>query len=259
MENEKMRLQKAMSQLGLCSRRQAETLIDEHKVKVNGRIVEEKGVLVSLNDKIEIIGNENIAKKEVSTKKVTFLFNKPLGTVSSSKDDRGRKTVIDFFHDEPYRLYPVGRLDYNTSGALLISNDGGLTNLVTHPSTHLNKTYIATIEGRVKEEHLKELEKGVVLDDGPTEPAEIKVIRINSLQSVISITIHEGRNRQVRRMFEHFSYHVKNLHRESIAFLNLNGIERGSYRPLSDIEVRMIKNICLNNKKNNVIPSYKKK
>lgn len=258
MEEELMRLQKAMSQLGLCSRRQAETLIDEHKVKVNGKIITEKGVMVSLKDKIEIIGNTSTNTKEISTKKVTFLFNKPLGTVSSSKDDRGRKTVIDFFSKEPYRLYPVGRLDYNTSGALLISNDGDLTNLVTHPSTHLDKTYIATIDGRVKDEHLKELEKGVLLDDGMTEPAVIKVLRMNNSQSLISITIHEGRNRQVRRMFEHFSYHVKNLHRESIGFLNLNGVERGSYRQLTDMEVKMIKNICLSNKKNNVIPEYKK-
>ncbi len=258
MEEELMRLQKAMSQLGLCSRRQAETLIDEHKVKVNGKLITEKGVLVSLKDKIEIVGSET-NKKEVSTKKVTFLFNKPLGVVSSSKDDRGRKTVIDFFSKEPYRLYPVGRLDYNTSGALLISNDGELTNLVTHPSTHLDKTYIATIEGRVKQEHLNELSKGVKLEDGMTQPAVIKVIRINDSQSLISVTIHEGRNRQVRRMFEHFSYHVKNLHRESIGFLNLEGIERGSYRLLTDVEVRMIKNICINNKKNNIIPEYKRK
>ena len=139
-----MRLQKAMSQLGLCSRRKAEELIKLGKVKVNGVLISEMGYLVSLNDKIEISGE---IKKEQNLDKVTFLFNKPLGVVSSVKDDRGRKVVIDFFKNENYRLYPVGRLDYNTSGALLVSNDGELTNLVTHPSTHLNKTYIATING----------------------------------------------------------------------------------------------------------------
>ena len=203
-----MRLQKAMSQLGLCSRRQAEELINQGKVKVNGVLVQEMGVQVSLKDKIEIIGQSN---KNVNTNTVTFLFNKPLGVVSSVKDDRGRKVVTDFFKNENYRLYPVGRLDYNTSGALLISNDGELTNLVTHPSTHLNKTYIVTIDSEVKDEHLKLLEKGVLLEDGLTQPSIIKIIKRTSMYSLISITIHEGRNRQVRRMFEHFSYHVKNL------------------------------------------------
>lgn len=255
---EKMRLQKAMSQLGLCSRRKAEELIALGKVKVNGKLVIEMGTLVSLDDDIEIVGETNV-KKNFEKDTVTFLFNKPLGVVSSSKDDRGRKVVIDYFKDEKYRLYPVGRLDYNTSGALLISNDGELTNLVTHPSTHLNKTYIATIDGYVLDQHLLELENGVELSDGMTEPAIIKVIARNTARSIISLTIHEGRNRQVRRMFEHFNYHVKNLHRESIGFLTLQGIERGKYRKLSVDEVDKIKNICKENKKNNIIPSYKLK
>lgn len=253
---EKMRLQKAMSQLGICSRRQAETYIAEGKVKVNGVVVQEMGLQVSLSDKIELIGQE-IKNVELNT--VTFLFNKPLGVVSSVRDDRGRKVVTDFFKEENYRLYPVGRLDYNTSGALLISNDGELTNLVTHPSTHLNKTYIVTIDSEVKDEHLEKLRRGVLLDDGMTQPSIIKVLRRTSTYSLISITIHEGRNRQVRRMFEHFSYHVKNLHRESIGFLNLNGIERGKYRLLSQEEVDKIKKMCKENKKKNIIPEYKRK
>lgn len=253
---EKMRLQKAMSQLGLCSRRQAEELIDQGKVKVNGVIVQEKGVQVTLKDKIEIVGQ---TESKINRETVTFLFNKPLGVVSSVKDDRGRKVVTDFFKNENYRLYPVGRLDFNTSGALLISNDGELTNLVTHPSTHLNKTYIVTLDSEVKDEHLKELEKGILLEDGMTQPSVVKIIRRNIGYSLISITIHEGRNRQVRRMFEHFSYHVKNLHRESIGFLNLEGIERGKYRKLTLQEVEKIKSICKENKRNNVIPEYKRK
>lgn len=245
-----------MSQLGLCSRRQAEELIDQGKVKVNGVIVQEKGVQVTLKDKIEIVGQ---TESKINRETVTFLFNKPLGVVSSVKDDRGRKVVTDFFKNENYRLYPVGRLDFNTSGALLISNDGELTNLVTHPSTHLNKTYIVTLDSEVKDEHLKELEKGILLEDGMTQPSVVKIIRRNIGYSLISITIHEGRNRQVRRMFEHFSYHVKNLHRESIGFLNLEGIERGKYRKLTLQEVEKIKSICKENKRNNVIPEYKRK
>lgn len=251
-----MRLQKAMSYLGLCSRRKAEELIKLGKVKVNGVLISEMGYLVSLNDKIEIIGE---IKKEQNLDKVTFLFNKPLGVVSSVKDDRGRKVVIDFFKNENYRLYPVGRLDYNTSGALLVSNDGELTNLVTHPSTHLNKTYIATINGFVKDLHLQELRDGVELEDGMTEKALVKLISRNESKSVVSLTIHEGRNRQVRRMFNHFGYEVKNLHRESIGFLNLQGVERGKYRKLSNSEVIQIKELCKKNKEKNVIPTYKSK
>ena len=251
-----MRLQKAMSYLGLCSRRKAEELIKLGKVKVNGVLISEMGYLVSLNDKIEIIGE---IKKEQNLDKVTFLFNKPLGVVSSVKDDRGRKVVIDFFKNENYRLYPVGRLDYNTSGALLVSNDGELTNLVTHPSTHLNKTYIATINGFVKDLHLQELRDGVELEDGMTEKALVKLISRNENKSVVSLTIHEGRNRQVRRMFNHFGYEVKNLHRESIGFLNLQGVERGKYRKLSNSEVIQIKELCKKNKGKNVIPTYKSK
>ena len=251
-----MRLQKAMSQLGLASRRHAEELISQGKVKVNGIVVKEMGIQVSLKDKIEIIGQ---VSKNVNINTVTFLFNKPLGVVSSVKDDRGRKVVTDFFTGENYRLYPVGRLDFNTSGALLISNDGELANLVTHPSTHLNKTYIVTIDSEVKDEHIESLKKGVMLEDGMTQPSIVKVIRRSKDYSLISITIHEGRNRQVRRMFEHFSYHVKNLHRESIGFLNLQGIERGKYRKLTNEEVNKIKEICIKNKKNNIIPEYKRK
>ena len=250
-----MRLQKAMSQLGLCSRRQGEELIAQGKVKVNGVVVTEMGLQVTLKDKIEIVGQVNNVKLDT----ITFLFNKPLGVVSSVKDDRGRKVVVDFFKNENYRLYPVGRLDYNTSGALLISNDGELTNLVTHPSTHLSKTYIATIDSEVKDEHIKLLEKGIKLEDGMTQPAIVKVLKRTFSYTMVSITIHEGRNRQVRRMFEHFQYHVKNLHRESIGFLNLNGIERGKYRKLSMEEVNKIKQICKENKSKNIIPDYKRK
>ena len=170
---EMMRLQKLISQRGICSRRKAEELISQGKVKVNNEVITQMGYMVSSSSNIEVEGYTN----EVKLETVTFLFNKPLGVVSSVKDDRGRKTVIDFFKNENYRLYPVGRLDYNTSGALLISNDGELTNLVTHPSTHLNKTYMATISGKVKEEHLEELRNGILLEDGMTQKAIVNVFR----------------------------------------------------------------------------------
>ena len=253
--SEPIRLQKYMSQLGLCSRRKAEELILQGKVKVDGVVITQMGHLVLEGAKVEIEGVSN----EVFNEKVTFLFNKPLGVVSSSKDDRGRKTVIDFFKDLNYRLYPVGRLDYNTSGAILISNDGELTNLVTHPSTHLPKTYMATIDGKVSKEHILALQEGVMLEDGMTQKAQVEIFKEKIDQTMVRITIHEGRNRQVRRMFEHFSYHVRNLNRDSIGFLNLNNIKRGEYRKLSEAEVSMLKKIAIANKNRNIIPEYKKK
>ena len=251
---EEVRLQKRMSELGLCSRREAEKLIALGKVKVNGKVVVEMGTKVTSKDVIEIEGKERISSP---SKTVTYLFNKPIGVISSAKDDRGRKTVVDFFSNEKIRLYPIGRLDYNTSGALLVSNDGELTNLVTHPSTHLNKTYFVTLDSYVKDEDIEILSKGVELDDGLTEPAQLEIKFRSQTKSQILITIHEGRNRQVRRMFEHFSYHVKSLNRDSVGFLTLGNLKRGEYRLLTDEEVNKLKTLCKANKEKNIIPNYK--
>jgi 23S rRNA pseudouridine2605 synthase len=251
---EEVRLQKRMSELGLCSRREGERLISLGKVKVNGQVVKEMGFKVNEKDIIELEGKESSSSP---SKLVTFLFNKPLGVISSSKDDRGRTTVVDFFKDEKIRLYPIGRLDFNTSGALLVSNDGELTNLVTHPSTHLNKTYFVTVDKYVTDEDIAALESGVELEDGLTEPAKIQIKFRSMTKSQLLITIHEGRNRQVRRMFEHFSYHVKSLNRDSVGFLTLGNLKRGEYRLLTDEEVNKLKTLCKANKKNNIIPSYK--
>ncbi len=250
---EKVRLQKAIAASGVCSRRKAETLIVEGKVKVNGVICNKLGTLVSPLDHIEVIG-ENLKEEE----KVTFLFHKPLGVLSTVKDDRGRKTVIDFFKDENYRLFPVGRLDFNTTGALLITNDGELANLITHPSSHLEKTYIAIVEGRFTPEAALKMEKGLFLDDGMTAPCKVKIL-FSNFESKVAITIHEGRNRQVRRMCEHLGFKVKSLMRTSIGFIDLGTLKRGKYRKLTDIEIATLKRLCINNKEKNIIPDYKKK
>ena len=252
-----MRLQKAIAHKGICSRRKAEELITLGKVKVNGKIVNELGVQVSSFDTIEVEGYED--KSFEKEDKVAFLFNKPLRVVSTVSDDRGRETVVDYFKKEKYRLYPVGRLDFNTSGALIMTNDGELANLITHPSSHLDKTYVITLDQPVFEEKMDMLRKGVLLEDGMTEPAIVNVITNTSNKSIIKITIHEGRNRQVRRMFNAVGYEVRKLHRESIGFLKIDNIERGQYRQISPNEISMIKKICLSNKRKNIIPEYKKK
>ncbi len=251
-----MRLQKAMAHKGICSRRKAEELIAQNKVKVNGTIVNQLGSLVSIDDIIEV---EGLSVNNNQEEKVSFLFNKPTGVISSSSDDRDRKTVLDFFKDQPYRLYPAGRLDFNTSGAIIITNDGELSQLITHPSSHLEKTYIAKLDTKISQEEVDKLEKGVYLDDGLTAPSKVSVLKNDEEKVLVKITIHEGRNRQVRRMFEAVNHHVKALHRVSIGFLDVKNIERGTYRKLTTIEVLSLKTMCEKQRKNNVIPEYKLK
>ena len=251
---EMMRLQKAMAHRGICSRRKAEELIKLGLVKVNGEKITEMGTIVSSKDIIEVQG-EVVAQN--SEEKVAFLFNKPTGVVSTASDDRDRKIVLDYFKDEKYRLYPAGRLDLNTSGALIVTNDGELSDLITHPSSHLEKTYLASLTKTITNMEVDKLEKGVMLDDGLTEPAKVKVLKNDNEKVIVKITIHEGRNRQVRRMFEAISHHVKALHRISIGFLDVRNIERGTYRKLEPMEILSLKNICKERRKTNKIPEYK--
>lgn len=253
---ELIRLQKIIAERGYCSRRKAEELILQGKVKVNGKVVNELGFKTTIDAKIEI---DNKVISNSNEEKVTFVFNKPLGVVSTASDDRERKTIIDFFKNEPYRLYPVGRLDFNTAGCILVTNDGELSQLVTHPSSHLNKAYIATIEGYITDEELFKLHNGVMLDDGMTEKAKVLLGKRNEEVSIIKLIIHEGRNRQVRRMCEAVNHKVKSLYRESVGEINCNGVERGKYRRLTSQEVETLKKECLKNKENNIIPEYKKK
>lgn len=250
---EKERVQKIMAHAGYCSRRKAEELINQGKVKVNGQVIS-LGATADSSDRIEV-DNKPLSSKETT---VTYLFNKPLGVLSTVQDDRGRKVITDYFASLPYRLYPVGRLDINTSGAILVSNDGELANLVTHPSTHLDKTYLVTIDSTFKDEDKIKLEKGIMLEDGMTAPAKVEVINDLYKQS-IKITIHEGRNRQVRRMFDALGYHVKTLTRESVGFLKVDKLHTGEYRALTSFEITTLKNLCLQRKKTNQIPDYKKK
>ena len=249
---EKIRLQKAIADKGYCSRRKAETLIKEGKVKVNGKLILTMGFLVSNDDHIEV---EGITKKE--GKKVAFLFYKPEGVITSSSDDRNRKIVLDYFKNEPYRLYPSGRLDYFTSGALIVTNDGELSALLTHPSSHLDKTYEAKIKGKITQKEIDILENGIILDDGPCEKAKVEILKIDDDYTTLNITIHEGRNRQVRRMFLTLGHKVLALKRISIGFLALGELKKGEYRMLKEEEIALLKKECLFNKQNNIIPSYK--
>ena len=228
------RLQKLIAQAGFCSRRTAEKLILDGKVSVDGKIVRELGTKADSNQKI-IVDGKILAS---NTKKIYLLLNKPRGCLSTTKDERGRKTVIDLLGENfSERVWPIGRLDFDSEGLLILTNDGDLTNLLIHPRFEIKKTYRAKISGEITEEKLNRLREGVELDDGLTAPAEIFLLGEN----IVEITIHEGRNRQVRRMFAAVGCDVKKLRRTKFAGLTLDGVKIGQFRALTDEEISRLK------------------
>ena len=231
------RLQKVIANLGYCSRRKAEELIEKGKVTVNGETVIELGTKVSKSDIIEVEGL--VLSKEKNYE--YYLLNKPRGVVSTTSDDKGRKTVIDLI-DTNTRIYPVGRLDYDTTGLILLTNDGALTKKLTHPSSKIEKTYIAKIDGIIKGEQINALKNGVVIDEKKVYASRVKLKKIDSTNntSLVQITIHEGRNHQVKKMFEAVGFHVLKLKRESEGIFTLDGLKCGEYRKLSPKEVSII-------------------
>lgn len=236
------RLQKVIAQAGIASRRKSEELIKEGKVKINGKVVTQLGVKVTSSDRVEV--NEIQIEREVP---VYFLLYKPRGVISSVSDDKGRKVVTDFFSHLPERIYPVGRLDYDTSGLLLMTNDGEFANLLMHPRNEIEKVYVAKTKGIPLKENLRKLEKGIKLEDGKTSPAKVKMLSLDKKKqtAIIEITIHEGRNRQVRRMFEAIGHQVLKLKRERYATLTLTGLKVGEARELTPHEVKQIRALAL--------------
>ena len=228
------RLQKVIANSGYCSRRKAEELIKNGKVMVNGKKIEELGFKVDGNDIITV--ENKILKKE---NKEYILLYKPRGVVITTSDEKGRKTVLDLIETNK-RLYPVGRLDYDTSGLLLLTNDGELTNILIHPKNEIDKVYIAKINGIMNGFEIKTLEKGVLIDGKKTAPCKVKVRKKEKDSSIIELTIHEGKNHQVKKMFETIGFKVLKLKREKLAFLNLSGLKPGEYRYLSIKEVKML-------------------
>ena len=231
------RLQKVIANYGYCSRRKAEELISKGKVLVNGNVITSLGTKVSKEDTIVVEGVT--ISKEVNY--VYYLLNKPRGVVTTSSDDKGRKTVVDLI-DTPIRIYPVGRLDYDTTGLILLTNDGEFTNNITHPKNKIDKTYVAKINGILTITDIMALKKGVMIDNFKTSPAKVKIRKIDNKNkhSIVEITIHEGKNHQVKRMFESLGYEVLKLKRERIAFLTLRGLTSGDYRMLTPKEVNQL-------------------
>ena len=233
------RLQKVIAYAGVASRRKAEQLIVEGKVKVNGVVVKELGTKVSNSDTIEVEGVK-LEKED----KVYFLLYKPRAYISAVTDDKGRKTVTDIFKKHVHqRIFPVGRLDYDTTGLLLLTNDGDFSNLMTHPKFKIDKTYIARVKGIPTKQELMKLQNGIKLEDGKTAPAKVSMTSFDESagKAICEITIHEGRNRQVRRMFEAIGTPVVKLKRERFAFLDLTGLSPGEYRQLTKHEVKLLR------------------
>lgn len=230
------RLQKIIANSGYCSRRKAEELILNGKVKVNGETINTLGSKASYADTIIING----VTLKLEPKEYVLLY-KPRGVVSSVHDDKGRKTVVDIVESEN-RLYPVGRLDYDTSGLLLLTNDGELTNLLIHPSHEVEKVYLVKIDDIVNPSLVKSLSNGVVIDGKKTGKARVKIKKIDKKKksSLIELTIYEGRNHQVKKMFEAIGYKVSKLKREKFAGLTLEGLKSGEYRHLNIKEVKTL-------------------
>lgn len=240
------RLQKLIAASGYTSRRKAEQLILDGKVTVNGTVVNQLGVKAEPSD-IIIVEGVRLLKEN----KRYYLFYKPEKVITSMSDEKDRTCVKDFFESVNERVVPVGRLDYDTSGALIMSNDGEFINLITHPRHKINKTYIAKIGGKLEDRHLKILRSGVRIDNYKTAPAEVNIVKNKnkSLNTLVRLTIHEGKNRQIRRMFEALGYEVLKLKREAIEDLTLEGLKKGEYRVLTIHEVKKLINKANNGEK----------
>lgn len=231
------RLQKVIANSGVTSRRKAEELILEGKVRVNGETVEKLGTLVKGDDIIEVNG-VTISR---DTKKVYYILNKPRGVITSVSDEKERPTVIDYI-DTDERIYPVGRLDYDTTGLILLTNDGELANILMHPSNKIEKTYIAKIEGLLNKEDIDRLKSGIVIEGRKVDIVRFK-IRDKNLEkktSLVEITIVEGRNHIVKKIFESMKHPVIRLTRIGLAFLNINDLKSGEYRELTLKEVKKL-------------------
>ena len=235
-----MRLQKYLALCGVASRRHAEQMIADGLVQVNGQTITEMGTQVDEGDVVCVRGE----RVQPEAEKRYILYHKPMGEVTTVSDDRGRETVMDHFRDFPVRLYPIGRLDYDSEGLLLLTNDGDLAAKLTHPSHEVDKTYLARITTHLSPDELHQLRTGVTLDDGfKTSPASVRVIREETFASAVLVTIHEGHNRQVRRMMEAVGHKVLLLRRVKFGPIDLKGVERGAWRDLTEEEIKLLKEL----------------
>ena len=235
----KIRINKYLAECGVASRRGSDALIEEGKVKINGKIAATGADIDEDTDVITVL-DKVIARPYEYT---YVMLNKPKGYITSANDDKGRKTVMDLLKFDKVRLFPVGRLDYDTEGLLLLTNDGELTQKLTHPKNEIGKTYVLTIGGGLDTESLFSLKKGVEIDSGKTGKSFVKILKSSKEETRLEITIFEGKNRQIKKMMESVGKEVKFLKRIKIGEIRLGGLNRGEYRNLTKSEVRYLKNL----------------
>lgn len=246
MKDNKIRLQKFLSESGVASRRKAEELIESGKVKVNGHIVALGTKVDPKRDKVTVRGKTVVATRE----KMYIMLHKPRGFVTTMNDESGRKCVSDLIKDVPVRVFPVGRLDMNSEGLLIMTNDGEFANKLTHPSSHVNKTYRVTVSGEVDDEKLLKLCEGIVIDGVKTLPCDCFIAERKADRTVLIFILQEGRNRQIRKMCEVVGLEVLRLKRTEIAGVKLGMLKRGAWRELNEREMRHLTGIT-QNKSNN--------
>lgn len=240
-----MRINKYIAHAGVASRRKAEELIKNGHVTINGEVVDNLATQVKASDRVEIDGSP-IYNEE----KVYYLLNKPRGVISSVSDEKGRKTVVDLLPEVRERIYPVGRLDWDTSGLLILTNDGDFTDKMIHPRNEIDKVYLARVKGIATKENLRPLTRGVMVDGKKTKPAHYHIVKVDKdkNRSVVELTIHEGRNHQVKKMFEEVGLLVDKLSRIRFGTLDLAGLRPGEFRKLSKKEISQLHNAAINNK-----------
>ncbi len=234
-----MRINKYIANAGIASRRKTDELIKAGKVQVNGKVMSQPGYDVADSDEVLVEGRS----VQSAENKVYYAMNKPLGVITSVNDDRGRMTVVDIMSDVEERVFPVGRLDYNTSGLLLLTNDGDFANRIMHPGRRVDKTYRVRVAGNISKMKISVLRAGVRLGKFKTSPARVDVITWNRHSMILEVTIHEGKNRQIRRMFEAVGYPVQELERISIGNMKLGHLKPGQYRKLSRRELEYFSNL----------------
>lgn len=229
------RLQKYLAECGVASRRKAEELILSGKIKVNGEVVTELGTKVNPS-RDKVMYNNKLVKLEKN--KVYILLNKPSGYISAAKDQFENPSILHLVKDINVRLYPVGRLDKDTTGAIILTNDGDFSYKLTHPKHEISKTYIAEVEGIPTAEEMRTFAKGVYIDEKKTYPAKIRIVKEIKKNSIVEIVIHEGRNRQVKKMCEAIGHKVTTLHRQAIGRISIDGVKEGKYRHLTPKEIQ---------------------
>ena len=232
-----IRLNKYIASSGLCSRRKADELIEQGVVIVNGKTITELGYLVQQKDKVFV--NKKLIHP---VKHEYYRFYKPAGYITTCDDERGRKTIYDFLPENLAGLKPVGRLDKDSTGLLILTNDGELINALTHPSVKVPKVYMVTVNAQVKRAELEQMANGIEIEPNKIAYADIQVLEIDNKHTEMQITLYQGMNRQIRKMFEYFGYEVKVLKRIRHATLNLNGLKRGEFKPIKPAQIKELKN-----------------